>query len=90
MTTVLGFCFAAALMAVAAICVYNLQSWLERWDHDRHFEDQHRQHAAVLIAAERRPRLGESRCANGSGGVRIGNLMSPMTRRLASRWTKLG
>ena len=39
MTTVLGFCFAAALMAVAAICVYNLQSWLERWDHDRHFED---------------------------------------------------
>lgn len=39
MTTAIGFCVAATLIAIAAIGVHNLQSWLERWDHDRHFED---------------------------------------------------
>jgi hypothetical protein len=39
MTAVMAFCAAAGLMAFAAIGLHNLQSWLERWDHDRHFED---------------------------------------------------
>jgi hypothetical protein len=39
MTAVVGFCAAAALITVVAIGLHNLQSWLERWDHDRHFED---------------------------------------------------
>jgi hypothetical protein len=39
MTTVIGFCATAALIAFAAIGLHDLQSWLERWDHDRHFED---------------------------------------------------
>jgi hypothetical protein len=39
MTTVIGFSVAATLIALAATGLHDLQSWLERWDHDRHFED---------------------------------------------------
>lgn len=39
MSAVAGSCITAAFLTFAAIAVYSLQSWLERWDHDRHFED---------------------------------------------------
>jgi hypothetical protein len=29
----------AACLTVMAIGLYNLESWLERWDYDRHHED---------------------------------------------------
>jgi hypothetical protein len=28
-----------AVLALIAVGVYNLQTWLERWDHQRHLED---------------------------------------------------
>jgi hypothetical protein len=31
--------FTAVLVALATIGVYNLQAWLEHWDHNRHFND---------------------------------------------------
>jgi len=31
--------FTAVLLVLTAVGVYKLQSWLERWDHDRHVED---------------------------------------------------
>jgi hypothetical protein len=31
--------FTAVLLVLTAIAIYGLQSWLERWDHDRHAED---------------------------------------------------
>jgi hypothetical protein len=31
--------FAAVLVALAAIGVYNLQAWPEGWDHNRHLND---------------------------------------------------
>ena len=31
--------FTAVLAALAATGVYDLQVWLERWDHNRHLED---------------------------------------------------
>jgi len=39
MNTVTVFCVAAVLMVLAAIGLHNLQSWLERWDYERHFQD---------------------------------------------------
>jgi hypothetical protein len=30
---------AAALMALIAIGIHDLQAWLERWDHNRHLFD---------------------------------------------------
>jgi hypothetical protein len=39
MTAVTVFCVAAVLLVLAAIGLHNLQSWLERWDRDRHFEE---------------------------------------------------
>lgn len=36
MTTFVVFCVAATVMAIG---IPYLQSWLERWDYDRHFED---------------------------------------------------
>ena len=33
------FVCSAALLTVLAIGVYNLESWLERWDYERHYED---------------------------------------------------
>lgn len=39
MTTIIGYCCAAALAAFSAMGLYDLQSWLERRDYDRHFED---------------------------------------------------
>jgi hypothetical protein len=38
MTVAIYVC-SAALLAAAAIAVYNLESWLERWDYERHLED---------------------------------------------------
>jgi hypothetical protein len=38
MTVAIYIC-SAALLAVLAIAVYNLESWLERWDYKRHLED---------------------------------------------------
>jgi hypothetical protein len=29
----------AALLVVTALGLYDLQSWLERWDYQRHFDD---------------------------------------------------
>jgi len=29
----------AALLVVTALGLYDLQSWLERWDYHRHFEE---------------------------------------------------
>jgi hypothetical protein len=31
--------FMAVLVALVASGVYDLQAWLERWDHDRHVND---------------------------------------------------
>jgi hypothetical protein len=39
MTAAIRLCVPAALMAFAAIGLHNLQTWLERRDHDRHFEE---------------------------------------------------
>lgn len=39
MTTTMAFCLATVFLALAAIGLHDLQSWLERWDYDRHFED---------------------------------------------------
>ena len=38
MTVAIYIC-SAALLGVIAIGVYNLESWLERWDYERHHED---------------------------------------------------
>jgi hypothetical protein len=38
MTVAIYICSAAFLTALA-IAVYNLESWLERWDYERHYED---------------------------------------------------
>jgi hypothetical protein len=29
----------AAFLTVMAVGLYDLESWLERWDYDRHYED---------------------------------------------------
>ena len=31
--------FTAVLVSVAAVGVYNLQVWMERWDRNRHLND---------------------------------------------------
>jgi hypothetical protein len=38
MTVAIYIC-SAALLTVLAIGVHNLESWLERWDYERHYED---------------------------------------------------
>jgi hypothetical protein len=38
MTVAIYVC-SAALLTVLAIGVHNLESWLERWDYERHYED---------------------------------------------------
>jgi hypothetical protein len=38
MTVAIYVCSAAVLVMVA-IGLHNLESWLERWDYDRHLED---------------------------------------------------
>lgn len=38
MTAFLTVC-TAVLAAMAAMGVYDVQLWLERWDHNRHLED---------------------------------------------------
>jgi len=38
MTTLLDV-FGGILLALILCGVFNLQSWLERWDQERHFED---------------------------------------------------
>jgi hypothetical protein len=31
--------WSSLMLALTAIGLHDLQSWLERWDHDRHFEE---------------------------------------------------
>jgi len=38
MTVAIYIC-SAAFLGVIAIGVHNLESWLERWDYNRHLED---------------------------------------------------
>jgi hypothetical protein len=38
MTVAIYIC-AAAFLTVLAVGVYTLESWLERWDYERHQED---------------------------------------------------
>ena len=38
MTVAIYHC-SAAFLGVIAIAVHNLESWLERWDYNRHLED---------------------------------------------------
>jgi hypothetical protein len=37
--TVFVAVWSSLLLALAAIGLHDLQSWLERWDHNRHFEE---------------------------------------------------
>lgn len=37
--TMVSYVWPAVLVAGLAIGIYNLQSWLERWDYKRHLED---------------------------------------------------